>query len=357
MELNQLLALLVKTNGSDLHLCGGEPPAMRVDRRIRRTRLPDLSEADAVAMLRRAAGEARWAQFVEDRELDMAYVASEIGRFRVNMYWDRGRAVACFHRIPSHIQTIDELGLPPVLQSIAMLPRGLVLVTGPTGCGKSTTLAALVDEINRHRPVHIVTIEDPIEFIHDSKMASITQREIGLDSHSFSEALRHVMRQNPDVILVGEMRDLETIQLAITAGETGHLVFSTLHTLDAAQTIDRIVDVFEPYRQDQVRAQLADTLQAVVSQELLHRKDARGLLPAFEVMVATPGIRNLMRERKTHQIYTLIEAGGALGMQSFDHHLLTLCQQGAVDYEQALAKARNPTEFQHRAQAALRESK
>jgi len=349
MELEKLLALLVQLNGSDLHLCVGDPPTMRVQRFIRRTRFPELTATQVNHMLRRVAGEERWQRFERERELDVAYVVPEVARFRVNMYWSRGQPAACFHRIPSQVETIDQLGLPSVLKQIALLPRGIVLVTGPTGCGKSTTLAAMIDHINKNRPLHIVTIEDPVEFIHQPEMASISQREIGFDTHSFADALRHVMRQNPDVILVGEMRDLETIQLAITAGETGHLVFSTLHTLDAAQTIDRMVDVFEPHRQEQVRAQLAITLQAVISQELLQRADGTGLIPAFEIMLATPGIRNLIRERKTHQIYTLIQSGADLGMHTFDQHLLQLYSEGLIAAEEALAKANNPEEFRHRA--------
>jgi len=345
MELSSLLSLLVQVKGSDLHLCAGEPPTMRVQRIIRRTQFPELSGPEIAEMLKGVAGKERWERFEEERELDVAYVVPEAGRFRVNMYWDQSQPAACFHRIPSEVQSIDELGFPPVLKDIALFPRGIVLVTGPTGCGKSTTLAAMIDHVNEHRPVHIVTIEDPVEFIHRAKMASVTQREIGIDTHSFAEALRHVMRQNPDVILVGELRDLETIQLAITAGETGHLVFSTLHTLDAAQTIDRMVDVFEPHRQEQVRAQLAITLQAVVSQDLLQRADGTGLVPCLEVMLATPGIRNLIRERKTHQIYSLIQGGGNLGMQTFDQHLLQLYFQGVVKGEEAVAKASNPAEF------------
>jgi len=345
VELETLLALLVQVKGSDLHLCAGEPPTMRVQRIIRRTKFPELPGEEVARMLRTMAGEERWERLMEERELDMALVVPGAGRFRVNLYRERNYPAACFHRIPSEIQTVDELGLPQILKQIAMLPRGLVLVTGPTGSGKSTTLAAVIDYVNEHRPVHIITIEDPVEFVHKPKMGSITQREIGLDTHSFADALRHVMRQNPDVILVGEMRDLETIQLAITAGETGHLVFGTLHTLDAAQTIDRMVDVFEPYRQEQVRAQLSITLQAVVSQDLLHRADGQGLIPAFEVMIATPGIRNLIRERKTHQIYTLIQGGGDIGMQTLDQHLLHLYSDGLVSAEEALSKASNPMEF------------
>ena len=349
MDLNSLLKLLAQTKGSDLHLCAGEPPTMRVQRAIRRTRFPELSGAEVGETLKRVAGPERWGRFLEERELDVAYVVAGVARFRVNMYWDQDEPAACFHRIPSEVETLDELGFPPVLKEIARLPRGIVLVTGPTGCGKSTTLAAMIDYINEERPVHIVTIEDPVEFLHRPKMASVMQREIGIDTHSFAEALRHVMRQNPDVILVGELRDLETIQLAITAGETGHLVFSTLHTLDAAQTIDRMVDVFESQRQEQVRAQLAITLQAVIGQDLLHRADGTGLVPAMEIMIVTPGVRNLIRERKTHQLYTLIQGGAEMGMQTFDQHLLSLYAQGTIKAEEALAKASNPEEFARQA--------
>ena len=349
MELETLLALLVEVKGSDLHVCAGEPPIMRVQRVIRRTQFPAIPGDEVERMLRAVVGEDRWERLEQEQELDLALVVGGVGRFRVNLYWERGQAAACFHRIPSEIQTIDELGLPQVLKEIAMLPRGLVLVTGPTGSGKSTTLAAIIDHVNEHRPVHVITIEDPVEFIHKPKMAAITQREIGLDTHTFAEALRHVMRQNPDVILVGEMRDLETIQLAITAGETGHLVFGTLHTMDAAQTIDRVVDVFEANRQEQVRAQLSITLQAVISQDLLHRADGSGLIPAFEVMIATAGIRNLIRERKTHQIYTLMQGGGDVGMQTLDQHLAKLYREGLITAEEAIAKSSNPEELRRRA--------
>ena len=349
MELDALLALLVQVKGSDLHLCAGEPPSMRVQRVIRRTRAPELTGEDIAEILQRVAGPERWRRFEQELELDIAYVVPDTGRFRVNIYLDQHQPAACFHRIPSEIQTLDELGLPSALKKIAMLPRGIVLVTGPTGSGKSTTLAAMIDHINRTRPVHIVTIEDPVEFVHKADMASVTQREVDVDTHSFAHALRHVMRQNPDVILVGEMRDLETIQLAITAGETGHLVFSTLHTMNAAQTIDRIVDVFEADRQEQVRAQLSITLEAVITQDLMPKADGSGLTAAFEVMVATPGIRSLIREHKTHQIYSLIQGGADLGMQTFDQDLLRLYQNGQISAENALAKANSPEEFSRRA--------
>ncbi len=357
MDLDTLLGLLVREKGADLHLCAGEPPVMRVQRAIRRTRLPELSAAQVSGMLKQVAGPDRWRRFEAELELDFAYALPGVGRFRVNIYMEHDHPAACLHHIPSNVQTIDELGLPPVLKQIAMLPRGVVLVTGPTGSGKSTTLAALIDHINKRRPVHIVTIEDPIEFLHRPDMASITQREIAVDTHSFADALRHVMRQNPDVVLVGEMRDLETVQLAITAGETGHLVFSTLHTLDAAQTIDRMVDVFEPERQEQVRAQLAITLQAVISQELFPRADGAGLVGVFEVMIATAGIRNLIRERKTHQIYTLIQGGGDIGMQTFDQHLVQLVEEGVVDVEEAVARARRPDDFRNRVMPLLNEKR
>jgi twitching motility protein PilT len=349
MELDTLLALLVQVKGSDLHLCAGEPPSMRVQRVIRRTRFPELTAEEIAEILQRVAGPERWERFEQELELDVAYAVPGAGRFRVNMYLERHEPAACFHRIPTEIQTIDELGLPSALRQVAMLPRGIVLVTGPTGSGKSTTLAAMIDHINRNRPVHVITIEDPVEFIHAPEMASVTQREVDVDTHSFADALRHVMRQNPDVILVGEMRDLETIQLAITAGETGHLVFSTLHTLSAAQTIDRIVDVFEADRQEQVRAQLSITLQAVITQDLLPKADETGLIAAFEVMIATPGIRSLIRERKTHQIYSLIQGGADLGMQTFDQDLLRLYREGQISGEAALAKANSPEEFCRRA--------
>jgi twitching motility protein PilT len=265
------------------------------------------------------------------------------------MFWQKGKIGAVFRLIPFKIRTIDELGVPQVTKKLAMLPRGLIIVTGPTGSGKSTSLAAMIDHINTNSRKNIITIEDPIEYVHQDKMSVINQREKGTDTHSFADALRHVMRQNPDVILVGEMRDLETIQLAITAAETGHLVFSTLHTVDAAQTIDRIVDVFEPDQQEQIRTQLSVTLQAVVSQQLLPTKDNLGRVAAFEVLVVTPSVRTLVRDAKTHQLYLDIQTGGQYGMQTLDAHLLNLVKEGQIDYEHALGKCSNVSEFQRRA--------
>jgi len=352
MHVDDLLRSVVAERGSDLHIKAGQPPILRVHGLLRRTDLPPLSADDTRRLVYDIMSDERRRRFERNMELDMAYAIEGLARFRVNVYRQRNAVGAALRLIPVRIQTIDELGLPQVLKRIALLPRGLVLVTGPTGSGKSTTLAAMVDYINERRKLHIVTIEDPIEFLHADKVAAVNQREVEIDTHSFADALRHVMRQNPDVILVGEMRDLETMQLAITAAETGHLVFATVHTTDAAQTIDRIVDVFEPERQAQIRTQLSVVLQAVISQTLLHRADLEGRAAAFEVMLATPAIRNLIRERKTHQIYAAIQTGADLEMQTLDSHLLNLYRQGTVSFEDALAKSTNPTEFRQRARVA-----
>jgi twitching motility protein PilT len=281
--------------------------------------------------------------------LDLSYEVKGTARFRVNMFWQRGHAGAVFRVIPFQIRTIDDLSLPEVCKKIALLPRGLVLVTGPTGSGKSTSLAAMIDHINTHTRLHVMTIEDPIEYWHPDKNSIVNQRELHVDTHTFADALRHVMRQNPDVILVGEMRDLETISLAITAAETGHLVFSTLHTVDAAQTMDRIVDVFNPDQQEQIRTQLSVTIQAVISQTLLPRKDITGRIAAFEVMIATQSIRTLIRDGKTPQLYLDIQTGVEHGMQTLDSSLLKLVEEGKVDFELALSKSSNPQDFLKRA--------
>ena len=353
-HIDELLRLLVERKGSDLHIKAGEPPIVRIYGDLARvTNYPVFTPADTRDLLYSVMTPERQRRFEEFLELDMAYAIEGLARFRVNVFQQRGALGSVFRLIPLRVETIDELGLPPVLKQIALIPRGLVLVTGPTGSGKSTTLAAMIDHINRNRHGHVITIEDPIEFMHADNMAAINQREVEIDTHSFADALRHVMRQNPDVILVGEMRDLETMQLAITAAETGHLVFATVHTTDAAQTMDRIVDVFEPERQEQIRLQLSVVIQAVISQTLLHREDTPGRIAAFEIMVATPAIRNIIRERKTHQIYSMIQTGSDLGMQALDAHLLELYRQNIVSYEDALAKSSNPTEFRHRAHVAV----
>ncbi len=351
IPLDDLLKLLVRHEGSDLHLRAHEPPVFRIHGDLRRTNFPVLEPEQIKTIMYEIMGPERVARYERQLECDLAYAIKGLARFRVNVFRQQNSIGAVMRLIPIRVQSIDELGLPQVLKHVAAMPRGLVLVTGPTGSGKSTTLAAMIDQINESKPVHIITIEDPIEFMHTDKVAALNQREVEMDTHSFAEGLRHVMRQNPDVILVGEMRDNETMQLAITAAETGHLVFSTVHTTDAAQTIDRIVDVFEPERQEQIRMQLAVTLQAVISMTLMPRVDRPGRVPAFEIMLATPAIRNLIRERKTHQIYGMIQTGAELGMQTLDNHLLELYRSGIVSFEMALSKSSNPSEFSARAGA------
>ena len=284
-------------------------------------------------------------KFEEELELDFSHAIIGESRFRVNVYRQRDAVGAVFRMIPYEIKPLEDLGIPSTVNNFAALTRGLVLVTGPTGSGKSTTLASLVDLANRSRAAHIVTVEDPIEFLHRHKRCLVNQREVGTDTHSFGNALRHVLRQDPDIILIGELRDLETISVALTAAETGHLVFATLHTQDAAQTIDRIIDVFPAEQQGQVRTQLGTAIQGVVCQTLLRRADGPGRAVAVEVMVATPAIRNLIRDGKTHQIYTALQAGAALGMQSMDQNLADLVKSGAVGYDSAREVCRSVEEF------------
>ncbi|BBO23830.1 MAG: type IV pilus twitching motility protein PilT [Fimbriimonadaceae bacterium] len=348
LNIDDLLRDLVSKEASDLHIKAGEPPFMRIHGDLQRVNYPALSEEDSRQLLLSILNEERRERLYSFKELDMSYHVSGLARFRVNMFWHRHSLGAVFRVIPFQIRTIDELMMPPVSKQLALLPRGLILVTGPTGSGKSTSLAAMIHHINTHKRCHIMTVEDPIEYVHEDLESIINQRELGTDTHTFADALRHVMRQNPDVILVGEMRDLETIQLAITAAETGHLVLSTLHTVDAAQTIDRIVDVFTPEQQAQIRTQLSVTLQAVISQTLVPTKDGKGRVAAFEVMVATPSVRTLIREGKTHQVYLDIQTGGSLGMQTLDGSLIELLKKGLIDYEHALAKTSNPADFQRR---------
>jgi len=349
MHIDDLLRMLVEREASDLHLRAGEPPVMRIHGELTRTDLPRLTGEAIEHLLFAILNEERKQRFLEFKELDLSYAIPGLARFRVNMFRQRGCVGAVMRLIPIRVKTIDELFLPPVTKELALRPRGLILVTGPTGSGKSTSLAAMIHHINLHEQSHVITIEDPIEFMHSDIKSAINQRELGIDTHSFAAALKHVMRQNPDVILVGEMRDLETISLAITAAETGHLVFATLHTTDAPQTVDRVIDVFPPEQQQQIRMQLSVTLQAVISQTLLPRADIGGRIAAFEVMVATPAIRALIREGKTHQLYTDIQTGGQFGMQSLDQHLLQLLSERKITYEDALGKSSNPRDFEQRA--------
>ena len=349
MTIDALLKALVDLDASDLHLKSGLPPVMRIRGDLRRFPEYVMTPEEHDEMLLGMLNPERRERLEEFKEVDLSYNLPGISRFRVNMFWNRGTIGAVMRVIPHKIRTIDELEMPQVCKRIALLARGLILVTGPTGSGKSTSLAAIIDHINTTKRTHVMTIEDPIEYVHSDKTSIINQRELATDTHSFSEALKHVMRQNPDVILVGEMRDLETIQLAITAAETGHLVLSTLHTVDAAQTMDRIVDVFPPEQQAQVRTQLSVTIQAVVSQTLLPTKEGNGRIAAFEVMVATPSIRTLIRDGRTHSLYMDIQTGADLGMQTLDGCLLRLVKDNKIDYEHALAKCSNAQEFIRRA--------
>ncbi|MEW6620670.1 MAG: type IV pilus twitching motility protein PilT [bacterium] len=348
--LDDLLKEMVYEGGSDLHIRVGEPPFFRIHGHLTRTeKFPALSPQDANELLYSILSEERQKRFEKNLELDLSYTISDVARFRVNIFQQRGNIGAVLRTIPIKIQTIDELVLPQVFKQLAMLPRGFILVTGPTGSGKSTTLAAMIEHINTNKKGHIITIEDPIEFVHTDKLCAINQREIGVDAVSFADALKHVMRQNPDIILVGEMRDLETISAAITAAETGVLVFATLHTNNAVQTIDRIIDVFPVEQQEQVRLQLSVNLQAIVSQTIVPRVDGKGRVVAFEIMIAIPAIRSLIREGKAHQMYTIIQSSGGYGMRTLDSDLLELVKNNLVTYDEALARSPNPKEFEQRA--------
>lgn len=348
VELDVLLEELVLKEGSDLHLRCNEPPIIRVAGKLEKMDQPVLDDNDLAELIYGLMTPAHKTQFEAAKEFDMAYEIAGVARFRVNCFKQMGHIGAVMRIIPLKIRTIDEWGFPAAFKQIAELPRGLVLVTGPTGSGKSTTLAAIIEHINQTQKKHVITIEDPIEFLHKDKQSIIEQREIGVDTHSYAEALCHIIRQNPDIILVGEMRDLETTAQTITAAETGHLVFSTLHTIDAVQTVDRIIDVFPPTQQQQIRLQLSTTLQAVVTETLARRKDETGRVAAFEIMVCTPAIRSAIREAKTHQIYTSIQTGSKLGMIQMDQYLKNLFNQGIIDYEEALAHCTNPDEFMKR---------
>ncbi|UCG30577.1 MAG: type IV pilus twitching motility protein PilT [candidate division WOR-3 bacterium] len=344
-DLNNLLEQLVLQEGSDLHLRYGEPPLYRISGELVKTDHPDLDDKDLEALILGIMTPVQQEIFAEQLEYDMAYEIPGVARFRVNCFKQMKHIAAVMRTIPIKIQTIDELNLPKVFKRIAQLPRGLVLVTGPTGSGKSTTLAAIIEYINQNFRRHIITVEDPIEFQHRDRKSIIEQREVGIDTNSYSEALRRIIRQNPDIILVGEMRDLETAAETITAAETGHLVFSTLHTIDAVQTVDRIIDVFPPTHQQQIRLQLSMTLQAVVTETLLRRKGDAGRIPAFEIMVCTPAIRSAIRESKTHQIFTTIQTGARMGMITMDQYLKNLYRDGLIDREEALAHSTRPEEL------------
>jgi twitching motility protein PilT len=348
IDLNVLLDRMMEMNASDLHLTVGAPPVYRINGvlTINDNSLPLLNPEDTRDAVFSILTQKQRKIFEDELELDISYSLLKKARFRVNVYLQRGSVGAAFRLIPFDIKSVEELNLPLTLKEFAKLPRGLVLVTGPTGTGKTTTLASIIDLINNTRTDHIITIEDPIEFIHHHKKCIVNQREIGSDTGSFSNALRHALRQDPDVILVGEMRDLDTISTTITAAETGHLVFATLHTVDAAQTVDRIIDVFPPYQQQQVRIQLASVLQGVISQQLLRTYEGNSRIVAVEVLIATPAVRNIIREGKTHQLLSVMQAGARYGMQTMDQAITTLLKKGLISRDVALLRASSPAEIE-----------
>jgi twitching motility protein PilT len=345
MDITELLAFSVKNKASDLHLSAGMPPMIRVHGDVRRINLPALAHEDVHRMIYDIMNDSQRKQYEEVFECDFSFAIPNLARFRVNAFIQNRGAGAVFRTIPSKVLTLEELNAPRIFQDIAMMPRGIVLVTGPTGSGKSTTLAAMVDHVNNNIYGHLLTVEDPIEFVHESKKCLINQREVGTHTLSFNNSLRSALREDPDVILVGELRDLETIRLALTAAETGHLVFGTLHTSSAAKTIDRVVDVFPATEKDMVRAMLSESLKAVISQSLLKTKDGAGRVAAHEIMIGTPAIRNLIRESKVAQMYSMIQSGQQFGMQTLDQCLLDLVRRNMVSAEEARNYAQNKENF------------
>ena len=345
-HIDDMLRLMLERGGSDLHICVGSAPGIRQrGELIPVENMRPLSPRDTMEMILGLLSEEQRRRFETELELDFAYSIPGVSRFRANVFQQRNSMGAVFRVIPIKIPTLEDLGLPKVCTYLAERPRGLVLVTGPTGSGKSTTLAAMVDHINETRALHIMTMEDPIEFMHRNKKSYVNQREVGEDTHSFAAALKRVLRQDPDVIMVGEMRDLETISSAITAAETGHLVLATLHTTGGPETVDRVIDVFPPHQQQQVRMQLSNSLEGVLSQVLLQSSDGRGRLMAMEIMLGVPAIANLIREGKTHQMETIIQGGASLGMQTLDQSLKNLLTAGKVTFEEAVSKAKNPRDL------------
>jgi len=344
MDITELLAFSAKQGASDLHLSAGLPPMIRVDGDVRRINLPPLEHQEVHALIYEIMNDKQRKDYEEFLETDFSFEVPGVARFRVNAFNQNRGAGAVFRTIPSKVLTMEDLDMGQVFKNIAMVPRGLVLVTGPTGSGKSTTLAAMVDFINDNRYDHILTIEDPIEFVHESKKCLVNQREVHRDTHGFNEALRSALREDPDIILVGELRDLETIRLALTAAETGHLVFGTLHTTSAAKTIDRVIDVFPAEEKDMVRSMLSESLQAVVSQTLLKRANG-GRVAAHEIMIGTPAIRNLIREDKVAQMYSAIQTGSSVGMMTLDQCLQDLVAKRAITRDVAREKAKIPDNF------------
>ncbi|MBI5490584.1 MAG: type IV pilus twitching motility protein PilT [Deltaproteobacteria bacterium] len=346
VNLHQLLRTMVQKGASDLHITTGTPPQLRIDGALVPLKIPPLSPADTKQICYSILTEEQKVTYETDNELDLSFGVKNLSRFRANIFRQRGAVAGAFRTIPFRIPSWEELGLPPVVAEMATRPRGLVLITGPTGCGKSTTLASLIDKINHERRLHIVTIEDPIEYLHSNKNCLVNQREVGTDTHSFPAALKYVLRQDPDVVLVGEMRDLETVAAALTISETGHLVFATLHTNSCVQSINRIIDVFPENQQAQVRAQVSFVLEGVVTQQLLPRADGPGRVLCCEVMIPNPAIRNLIREDKVHQIYTQMQVGQEkFGMMTLNQSLFNLAQRRLISTDEAFARTSDPDEL------------
>jgi len=344
--LYDLLKIMIEKGASDLHITTGSPPRVRIDGRLIPLDHPQLTPADTKALTYSILTDAQKHKFEENNELDLSFGVKGLSRFRANIFMQRGAVAGAFRTIPFQIRTFQELGLPEIINELVKRPRGLILVTGPTGSGKSTTLAAMVDRINSERHDHIITVEDPIEYLHGHKKSLINQREVNADTASFKAALRYVLRQDPDVVLIGEMRDLETIEAALTVSETGHLTLATLHTNSAVQTINRIIDVFPPHQQEQIRVQLSFVLEGVLAQQLISKKSGQGRVLAVELLVPNPAIRNLIREDKIHQIYSMMQTGQAkFGMQTMNQSLFELYTKGFVSYEDAISRSTVPDEM------------
>jgi len=344
--LYDLLKVMIEKGASDLHITTGSPPRIRIDGRLIPLDHPSLAPAETKALCYSVLTDAQKHKFEENNELDLSFGVKGLSRFRGNVFMQRGAVAAAFRTIPFQIKTFQELGLPEIVNDMVKKPRGLILVTGPTGSGKSTTLATMIDRINSERPDHIITVEDPIEYIHNHKKSLINQREVNSDTASFKSALKHVLRQDPDVVLIGEMRDLETIEAALTVSETGRLTLATLHTNSAVQTINRIIDVFPSHQQGQIRTQLSFVLEGILAQQLIARKSGQGRVLAVELLVPTPAIRNLIREDKVHQIYSMMQTGQArFGMQTMNQSLFDLYTRGLLSYEDAIGRSSVPEEL------------
>ena len=346
MDMESLLREAVARHASDLHVTVGVPPLIRINGALIKLDLPALGVDDTAQLFEEIVAEDRRVQFNQNGEIDFSHTVFGLSRFRVNAFRQRGSIAIAIRIIPERVPSLQELKLPDIVRELARKTRGLVLVTGPTGSGKSTTMAAMIDLINSERACNILTLEDPIEYLHRHRKSIINQREIGADSRTFANALRAALREDPDVILVGEMRDMETISIAVRAAETGHLVLATLHTSDAAQTVDRIIDVFPPYQHQQVRTQLSLALQGIVSQQLLPRRDGQGRIVAVETLVTTPAVRNLIREGKSHQILSVIQTGAKFGMLAMDTALRDLCRAGLIAEDEALMRSNDPDTLQ-----------